>query len=107
MRKVVDFCTVSRALFKNAQSSSGVAKIESRPILLSFVMFLSPSKCAYFPRWGAYFSSAPLKSDQVFERECFFSKGVFAGGDIPRGVLQKMGPLHFHRVLHCFFPARM
>ena len=70
-------------------------------------MFLNPSKCVYFPRWGAYFSSAPLNFDQVFERECFFSKGVFAGGDIPRGVLQKMGPMHLHRVLHCFLAARM
>ena len=74
--------------------------------LSSFVLFLSPSKCV-FPRWGAYFSSAPLNFDQVFERECFFSRGAFAGGDIPRGVLQKMGPMHFHRVLHCFLPARI
>ena len=75
--------------------------------LSSFVLFLSPSKCAYFPRWGAYFPSAPLNFDQVFERECFFSSVVFAGGDIPRGVLQKMGPMHFHRGLHCFLPSRM
>ena len=62
--------------------------------------------CLFSSVGRIFFLGAAKIRSGVRARMRFFL-GLFAGGDIPRGVLQKMGPMHSHRVLHCFLPSRM
>ena len=78
------------------------SKNRTQATFIEFCNVYGPVEMGFFSSVGCIFFLGAAKF-----RSGLRAIMVFAGGDIPRGVLQMMDRMHFHRVLHCLLPARM